>query len=286
LGKFTGFKTLEVADEIVETLHQDGKVLTPDKRFVYHPNMYFELVSKINEKKTGLGRVVLNPQGEARIEKIAGRPVSGVTSRNREQVFALHALTTPSITTVVLTGRAGTGKTYLTLAAAMEAIEKKIYKKIIITRPMSQVGKYKLGALPGDADEKFGPYLSNYATNFEQFVGRGRVEDLIRSYNIEVVPLQLVRGASFEDTLLIADEVQVLGPVEILTLGSRIGRNSKIILMGDLGQRDEQITIERTGLHRFTNSPVAQASPLVAAVELQKCERSATARLFSAVFEG
>jgi len=285
LGKFTGFVKLEVADDVVETLHTDGKVLPPDKRFRYHPNTYFELISKSNEKKTGLGRVILNDQDHARIEKITSRSVSGQTSRNREQVYYIDALTRPDITTIVATGRAGTGKTYLALAAAMDAVDKGIYKKVIITRPMSQVGKYQLGALPGDADEKFGPYLSNYMTNFEQFVGRGRTEELMRNYGVEVVPLQLVRGASFEETLLIADEVQVLGPVEILTLGSRIGKNSKIILMGDLGQRDENIAIEKTGLYKLTNSPIAQASPLVAAVELQKCERSETARLFSRVFE-
>lgn len=284
--KFTGYKTLRVSDEIVDTLHIDGLVPPPDNRYSYYPNMYFELISNTDKKKTGLGKVVLNEEGQSRIQKIHVESVSGVESRNREQAFALDALTDKKISTVALTGRAGTGKTYLTLAAAMKAIEEGIYKKLILTRPMSQVGKYKLGTLPGDVDEKFSPYLSNYLTNLEQFVGRRNVQDLMSQYKIEIVPLQLVRGASFENTMLIADEVQVLGPVEVLTLGSRIGRNSKIVLMGDLGQRDEQVSVEKTGIYKLVNSPVAQNSKLVASVELQRCERSATARLFSEVFEG
>jgi PhoH-like ATPase len=277
-----GFRTLDVPESYLEDLYADDKVKIWDRRLALYPNMYVELRSMEKEKHTALGRV--NVTGEW-IIRIQAQEIGGFKPRNREQVFALDALMNDDIPVVVLTGSAGTGKTILTMAAAMEKIQEKKYSRCIITRPMSQVGKYQLGALPGGIDEKFNPYLMNYMTNLEQFVGGRNVEHLVEQYRIEALPLQLFRGASFNKSFVIADEMQVCNHMEILTVGTRIGEGSKLIVMGDLNQRDENITKEKTGLHKLMNDKKVKESGLVAAICLQKCERSATARLFAEVFE-
>ena len=158
---------------------------------------------------------------------------------------------------------------------------------MILTRSMSYVGKYSLGALPGDVQEKFGPYLQNYICNMEYLLG-GRaeaIEDALHQYRIEFIPIQLIRGASWANSYIIADEVQVFGYEEMVTLGTRVGENSKIVIMGDLGQRDEKIARENTGIYKFVNSEIAKASQLVASIELLKSERSEVASLFADVFE-
>lgn len=280
--RYTGFREFEVPQELIDSIHREGVIEPWDRRRALYPNLYLELKSMTNPKSTALCWV--NEHGK--IEKLDTPTASTLRPRNREQVFALHALTQDEITVVVLTGIAGTGKTILTLAAALEKIQENRYKKVIITRPMSQVGQYKLGTLPGDVNEKFGPYLLNYLTNLEQFVGhRQIIQDLLQQCKFEITPLQLIRGASFNNCLVIADEMQVCNHMEILTLGTRIGENSKVVIMGDLNQRDEKIAREKTGLYKVLNDKKMKESELVAGIELQKCERSETARLFSLVFD-
>lgn len=281
--KFTGYRQFTVDLELINELHAKKVVDIWDKRLGLSPNMYLELKDITNEKHTALAKVT----ADEKIKKLEKVEASGIRPRNREQVFALDALMDDKITVVTLTGTAGTGKTILALAAALEKIGQHKYKKVIITRPMSEVGKYKLGALPGDVSEKFGPYLSNYMTNLESFAGGSKwgVEDLLEQSNFEIVPLQLMRGASFNNCLVIADEMQVCNHMEILTVGTRIGENSKLILMGDLNQRDENIAKEKTGIYKFINDKNARESSLVATIELVQCERSETARLFAKIFE-
>lgn len=185
----------------------------------------------------------------------------------------------------MFTGRTGSGKSFCTLAAALHFVEKGTYEKVILSRPMTQIGKHKLGTLPGSSTEKLEPYLSNYTTNLEQFAGRRNVQSLIDNYKLEFVPIQLMRGASFNNCLIIIDEIQDLRQEDILAIGTRTGENSKIVMMGDLQQRDSPIAMKKTGLYHLTQSHVVKSSPLAACVELQKCERSATSRMFARAFD-
>lgn len=177
-----------------------------------------------------------------------------------------------------------THNTVLALAAAFSKMKDKVYDKIILTRPMSEVGKYKLGSLPGDANEKFSPYLLNYMTNLECFINPKYARDMLNQNKFEIVPLQLMRGASFHNCFILADEMQVCDYMEILTVGTRIGEGSKIVIMGDLNQRDSNITREKTGLYKLFSDKRARESPLMVALELQKCERSKTAMFFAQIF--
>jgi len=278
---YAGFQVLEVSPDLITSLKSEKYIETWKANHRWHVNMYVELKSTKDPKDTVLGRVV---EGGG-IERVTISEVADVRPKNREQAFALHAVG-GDVPVVCLTGPAGTGKSICALAGALAGIDKGKYRKIILTKPMSQVGRYELGALPGDADEKFLPYLLNYTTNIEYFVGRGRVHEFMREYNMEIVPIQLLRGASFSGCYVIADEVQVCNRAEILTIGSRIGEGSKIILMGDLDQRDENIAKEDTGIYHLVNSPIAKRSPLVSCVALERCERSKTSRLFTEVFSG
>lgn len=282
---FTGYEVAKVSADIINNLYKSDVISFDSlglEELGLYPNMYLELKDIGNEKHTALAKVT----ADNKIVHVDTPEAWGVAPRNREQVFALDALLDESIPVVALTGTAGTGKTLLTLAAALELVQEKCYRKVILTRPMSEVGKYRLGALPGDASEKFGPYLENYMTNLEYFSGSKRgALDLMEQSRFEIVPLQLMRGASFSECLVIADEMQVVGYNEMLTIGTRIGDNSKLVIMGDLNQRDDNIAKEKTGIYKFINDKITKESSLVASIKLTVCERSPTARLFARVFE-
>jgi PhoH-like ATPase len=194
-----------------------------------------------------------------------------------------------TIQVVVLTGRAGTGKSLLTLAAAIQKIQEQKYNKVFLSKTMTNVGREHLGILPGSVEEKFNPYLASYRDNIEFLVGgdKGKADMLMEQSRFDFQPIQLIRGRSIMNSFMVFDECQNLGFHETLTIGSRVGEGSKIVILGDLNQRDEKsLTKDKTGLYKFVNSELAKESPLVASIELLKSERSAVASLFADVFEG
>jgi PhoH-like ATPase len=282
---YTGVSVVEVKSELIAKLYETKKLETSfDKRYKFVQNEYVVIKDITGSNQSAITRVV---GGDLQLLKLPKRlNVSGIEPRNKEQWMALDALLDDSIKVVVLTGRAGTGKTLLTIAAGLAKMEEKCYERMILTRPMSQVTKHQLGILPGEVNEKFMPYLDNYMDNFTQLVkGKKDTQSLTEHYHIEFKPLQLIRGASWQNAFIIADEVQVLTHHDMVTLGTRVGENSKIVIMGDLGQRDENIAREKTGIYKFVNNEQAQDSQLVASIELIKCERSPVASLFADVFE-
>jgi PhoH-like ATPase len=275
---YTGTKELCVPAELIDELYKKGKIEIPDRRYALYPNMFVTL--KCGESQSAITRVK-----DTDLHLVKTQVAYGVRARNQEQIMALDVLMDPAVPIVVLTGRAGTGKTLLTLAAGMQALQDGLHKKMILTRPMSQVGRHELGILPGTVEEKFGPYLSNYVNNIEQITQCDDIATLLERHPIDIIPFQLIRGASWVNTFVIADEVQGLNYHEMVTLGTRIGENSKIIVMGDMRQIDERISAEKTGIYKFVNDALSKASPLVAVVELVRCERSKIAALFADIFE-
>lgn len=199
----------------------------------------------------------------------------GIKAKNREQLFALDALLDPSLPLVSISGLAGSGKTFLTLMSAYALIEAGYYERIVFTRNMQPVGK-EIGFLPGDVNEKMEPWLAPIMDNF-----RVGLKDYTYSYyhnmkergTFEIAPLSFIRGRTFNNTILIMDEAQNATIHELKTVITRIGENSKIILMGDTAQIDTPYIDEHSnGLsiicEKFKNENCA------AHISLKRGERS------------
>ena len=162
----------------------------------------------------------------------------GVEPRNKEQKFALALLNDPGITLVTLTGIAGSGKTFLTLMAAMANLEAGKYKRIVFTRSIQPVGR-DLGYLPGDMSEKMSPWLAPIADNFRHAFGdTSYFECMISKGQIDIAPLSYIRGRTFNDSFVIVDEAQNTTIHELKTIITRVGKGSKIVLLGDTDQVD------------------------------------------------
>jgi len=285
---YTGVRVINVGPEIVNQAYIDQRVPLSqlDGRITRHLSQNEYCVLKFENppnSQSALTRVIGGDFTLLRGEVEA----SGIRPRNKEQRMALDALLDDNIKVVVLTGTAGSGKTICTLAAAMTKFEEGRYERLILTRTMSWVGKHALGFLPGEASEKFGPYLENYMCNIEYLLGgkHKSVQDTIQQYRMDFIPPQLIRGASWMNAFIIADEWQTMGVDETVALGTRVGEGSKIVIMGDLLQRDENIARDQTGIYQFVNNELAKQSPLVASIDLWKSERSEVSSLFADVFE-
>ena len=163
---------------------------------------------------------------------------SGVEAKNKEQIFALELLLDEEIPLVTLTGIPGSGKTYLALMTSLKFIEKETKKRIIFTRPIQTVGK-DLGYLPGTMNEKMAPWLSPIVDNFRnQFGDLSYFELMMEKGQIDVAPLSYIRGRSFNDSIIIVDEAQNATVHELKTIITRTGKNSKVVLLGDIDQVD------------------------------------------------
>jgi PhoH-like ATPase len=269
---------VDVDSETIDQLYKRDKLAAEDIGLNAHPNQYLTLVHLQHRVPCKVDREgkVLHPVKRK-------QEASGIKPRkgNEEQLMALDALLDDDIPVVVIYGRAGGGKTLLTLAAALQKKSDGKYDRIILTKPMVSVGN-DIGHLPGTATEKLLPYLGNYASNLEEIVGQ-EVPDP-QMVGMQLVPIQFIRGVSWANKFVIADEIQSLTCHEMLTLGTRVAKGTKLILMGDLAQRDRDILVQDTGLQNLVDHPLFRSSPLTAAINLTKVERSPVTELFTEIF--
>lgn len=294
---YTGVKVLEVSLDLINELYLSKSLpivkLPPQQ---YWQNEFLVIKDITGGTASALCRIIKESAFLINTKQLDKGKVVGLKPRNKEQEFAMDALLDETIRVVALTGSAGVGKTLIALACAMHLKDTSKYDRIILTRPMSQVGiERTMGFLPGTVDEKFLPFLSNYFDNMEQLAGSNKKRNGIRQqfnheetmdfYNIECIPLALIRGASWVNSIILADEVQSLPKHEMLTLGTRVGETSKLVLMGDLKQIDGYIKGPETGLYKFINSKQAKESELVASIHLLKSERGPVSTLFANIFE-
>jgi PhoH-like ATPase len=202
----------------------------------------------------------------------------GIEARNVEQVFAMDALLNPDIPLVTVTGVAGTGKTLLAIAAAIE--KRKLYKKILIARPIMPMGR-DLGSLPGSVSEKINPYMVPLFDNIAVIKEAGGskavsvIDNMFETEKILIEPLTFIRGRSIADSLFIIDEAQNLRLNELKTIITRASKGTKIILTGDMEQID--IPINQSGLPTLIERLKGQK--LYAHVNLIESERSPLAKL-------
>ncbi|MES2448419.1 MAG: PhoH family protein [Bacteroidota bacterium] len=221
---------------------------------------------------------------EKSIRKVSNHPVFNIIPRNAEQSFAIDALLNPDIKLVTIQGNAGTGKTLLALACALE--QRKDFRQIYITRPIVPLSNKDIGFLPGDVKQKVDPYMAPIWDNLkfirEQFNDdekmQFKIDELIRTEKIQIAPLAFIRGRTITKIYFIVDEAQNLTPHEIKTIISRAGENTKIVFTGDIYQIDTPyLDSESNGLSYLIEN--AKNHPLYAHITLQKGERSELANL-------
>lgn len=234
-----------------------------------------------NGKSSSLA--VYNPALD-QIERIEKEFVYGIKPKNAEQAFAFNALLNPAIRLVALQGVAGTGKTLIALASALEQSKK--FHQIILARPIVPLSNKEIGFLPGDANDKIGPYMEPLWDNLKfikaQFGENERkhkaILELEESGKIVITPLAFIRGRSLSNIMFIIDEAQNLTPHEVKTIITRAGENTKIVFTGDVNQIDTPYLDENSnGLAYLVDRLKGQ--PLFAHVKLEKGERSELANL-------
>jgi PhoH-like ATPase len=228
-----------------------------------------------SERGSALGRV----ETGSKIKLVHGdRDVFGVHGRSAEQRLAIDLLLDPEIGIISLGGRAGTGKSALALCAALEAVlERRQHKKIMVFRPLFAVGGQELGYLPGSESEKMNPWGQAIFDTLSALVSKEVIDHIVDRGLLEVLPLTHIRGRSLHDAFVIVDEAQSLERNTLLTMLSRIGQNSRVVLTHDVAQRDNL----RVGRHDGIASVVEQLknNKLFAHATLTRSERSAIAGL-------
>ncbi|MEE6281304.1 PhoH family protein [Georgenia sunbinii] len=230
---------------------------------------------------SALGRMM--PDG--RLGLVRGdREVFGVRGRSAEQRLAIDLLLEPEVGIVSLGGRAGTGKSALALCAGLEAVlERREHRKVVVFRPLYAVGGQELGYLPGTEAEKMGPWAEAVFDTLGALVDRTVLEEVLARGMLEVLPLTHIRGRSLHDAFVIVDEAQSLERNVLLTVLSRIGQNSKVVLTHDVAQRDNL----RVGRHDGVAAVVEtlKGNALFGHITLTRSERSAIAALVTDLLE-
>lgn len=234
-----------------------------------------------SDRGSALGRVVAD--GEVKLVR-GDRDVFGLHGRSAEQRLAIDLLLDPEIGILSLGGRAGTGKSALALCAGLEAVlERRQHKKIMVFRPLYAVGGQELGYLPGDQGEKMNPWGQAVFDTLGALVSQNVLDEVLDRGILEVLPLTHIRGRSLHDAFVIVDEAQSLERNVLLTVLSRIGQNSRVVLTHDVAQRDNL----RVGRHDGVASVIEtlKGHPLFAHVTLTRSERSAIAALVTEMLE-
>ncbi|CAN5304208.1 PhoH family protein [soil metagenome] len=234
-----------------------------------------------SDRGSALGRVTA--RGEMRLVR-GDRDIFGLHGRSAEQRLAIDMLLDPEIGIVSLGGRAGTGKSALALCAGLEAVlEKQQHKKIMVFRPLYAVGGQELGFLPGDASEKMNPWAQAVFDTLGSVVSQNVLDEVVERGMLEVLPLTHIRGRSLHDAFVIVDEAQSLERNVLLTVLSRIGQNSRVVLTHDVAQRDNL----RVGRHDGVASVIEtlKGHSLFGHITLTRSERSAIAALVTEMLE-
>ncbi|GAA4666521.1 PhoH family protein [Gordonia humi] len=274
---WTGMAELDVVDSEIDTLFADGVVDVDDARDL-PCNTGTRLVGTSG---SALGRVTENKQ----VKLVRGdREAFGLRGRSAEQRVALDLLLDESVGIVSLGGKAGTGKSALALCAGLEAVlERRSQRKVVVFRPLYAVGGQNLGYLPGSEQDKMGPWAQAVFDTLEGLVSSEVIDEVLDRGMLEVLPLTHIRGRSLHDSFVIVDEAQSLERNVLLTVLSRLGSGSRVVLTHDVAQRDNL----RVGRHDGVAAVIEKLKghPLFAHVTLTRSERSPIAALVTDMLE-
>jgi PhoH-like ATPase len=267
----TGMAELEVAPALLEQLYDSGRLELEEARdLLCHTGLRL-----LSAGASALGRVM--PDKSVRLVR-GDREVFGLHGRSAEQRIALDLLTDEKVGIVSLGGRAGTGKSALALCAGLDAVlERRRHRKVVVFRPLYAVGGQELGYLPGTENEKMSPWGQAVYDTLSAVTTPEVIEEVLDRGMLEVLPLTHIRGRSLHDSFVIVDEAQSLERGVLLTVLSRIGAGSRVVLTHDIAQRDNL----RVGRHDGVVAVVEKLKghPLFAHVTLTRSERSPIAAL-------
>ncbi len=274
---WTGMAEVEVERASVDALYAGGTALVPEAvDLPCHSGVVLHTAGA-----SALGRVL--PDGTVKLVR-GERDCFGIHGRSAEQRVALDLLLDPAVGIVSLGGKAGTGKSALALCAGLEAVlERQLHSKVIVFRPLYAVGGQELGYLPGAEGEKMAPWAQAVFDTLGSVTNRNVIDEVIARDLLEVLPLTHIRGRSLHDAFVIVDEAQSLERNVLLTVLSRIGQNSRVVLTHDVAQRDNL----RVGRHDGVVAVVEKLKghPLFAHVTLTRSERSPIAALVTDLLE-
>lgn len=285
---YQGFITHAVDDQLIDRFYA-GEPITiaaDEVKGTWFPNQYLLLVSNANDKKSAIARFRdhFNPLEKIIHDKI---PDWNISSRNKEQAFAIDLLLDPDVKIVTLVGRAGSGKTLCAIAAGLQQTiglrGANAYDRLIVSRPVQPLGK-DIGFLPGSMEEKMLPWLTPIQDNLQFLLGgdKNALQMYMEKGKIEIEALTYIRGRSIANAYMIIDEAQNLTAHEIKTIITRVGEGTKIILTGDIEQIDNVYVNETTNglahaIEKFKQHPIAGH------VMFKKGERSEVATLAAKV---
>lgn len=274
---WTGMAELDVTSADVEELYASGVLDLPAARDLpCHTGLVLH---------TGGASALARVRPDKQIQLVRGdREAFGLRGRSAEQRIALDLLLDPEVGIVSMGGRAGTGKSALALCAGLEAVmERRQHRKVIVFRPLYAVGGQELGYLPGSEADKMNPWAQAVYDTLSAVTTQDVIDEIIARDMIEVLPLTHIRGRSLHDAFVIVDEAQSLERGVLLTVLSRIGTDSRVVLTHDIAQRDNL----RVGRHDGVIAVIERLKghPLFAHVTLTRSERSAIAALVTDLLE-
>ncbi|KZE98397.1 ATP-binding protein [Rhodococcus sp. EPR-157] len=274
---WTGMAELEVQASDIDQLFAEGVIdLDGAREMPCHTG-----VRLLGGRSSALGRVTPDKQ----VQLVRGeREAFGLHGRSAEQRVALDLLLDESIGIVSLGGKAGTGKSALALTAGLEAVlERRTHRKVVVFRPLYAVGGQELGYLPGSESEKMGPWAQAVFDTLDGLASPEVMEEVIARGMLEVLPLTHIRGRSLHDSFVIVDEAQSLERNVLLTVLSRLGSGSRVVLTHDVAQRDNL----RVGRHDGVAAVIEKLKghPLFAHITLTRSERSPIAALVTEMLE-
>lgn len=274
---WSGMTELDVDSATIDTLFADGVVDVDDARELpCHTG-----IRLLGHSSSALGRV----NEDKRVQLVRGdREAFGLHGRSAEQRVALDLLLDDSVGIVSLGGKAGTGKSALALCAGLEAVlERRTQRKVVVFRPLYAVGGQQLGYLPGSEADKMGPWAQAVFDTLEGLASPEVIEEVLSRGMLEVLPLTHIRGRSLHDSFVIVDEAQSLERNVLLTVLSRLGAGSRVVLTHDVAQRDNL----RVGRHDGVAAVIEKLKghPLFAHVTLTRSERSPIAALVTEMLE-